>query len=375
MRPADSMTRDPGDAARFPAAHRLIAEAVAARAFPAAVVEVGGVDGARWREAFGTLTWDAGAPPARPDTIFDLASLTKIVATTTMALQLVGQRRLDLDEPIRERLPLWRQGSAQAVTAADLLAHCSGLPAWRPLYQDHQGRPAFERAICGLPLEYEPRTQSLYSDPGFMLLGFLLEDAADLPLEEQFAELFPDADGSQPETELRFLPPEAWRPRMAPTEVDPWRGRLLVGEVHDENAAALGGVGGHAGLFGTAAAVGRFARTVLRALHGFVEPGPFAQAEILARFVRKSEVPGSSRALGWDTMLTTSSCGHRMSRRAIGHTGFTGTSLWIDPFWGVYIVLLTNRVHPSRTNEAIRTVRPAVHDAIMEQVQQEELVD
>jgi CubicO group peptidase (beta-lactamase class C family) len=153
--------------------------------------------------------------------------------------------------------------------------------------------------------------------------------------------------------------------RTAPTEYDTWRGRLLVGEVHDENAAALGGVAGHAGLFGTAPAVGIFARRVLRGLRRLPANDPFAEPDLLARFVRRTDVPGSSRALGWDTMLPTSSCGHEMSARAIGHTGFTGTSLWIDPDWDVYVVLLTNRVHPTRENHKIQALRPALHDAIM----------
>jgi CubicO group peptidase (beta-lactamase class C family) len=153
---------------------------------------------------------------------------------------------------------------------------------------------------------------------------------------------------------------------MAPTHVDPWRGHLLLGEVDDENAWALGGIAGHAGLFGTAAAVGDYARHVLQVLGG--RTGAF-RTETLRTFVtRRSDIPGSSRALGWDTMLPTSSCGTRMSPRAFGHTGFTGTSLWIDPDAGVYVALLTNRVHPSRDNDAIARVRPAVHDGVMDEI-------
>jgi CubicO group peptidase (beta-lactamase class C family) len=166
--------------------------------------------------------------------------------------------------------------------------------------------------------------------------------------------------------DLQFLPPAKWRARTAPTERDPWRQRLLVGEVHDENAAALGGVAGHAGLFGTAPAVGAFARHLLQVLDG--RTGVFAEAS-LRRFVsRRAGVAASSRALGWDTMLPTSSCGTRMSPAAFGHTGFTGTSLWLDPATGVYVVLLTNRVHPARDNDAIQRVRPALHDAVMSEV-------
>jgi CubicO group peptidase (beta-lactamase class C family) len=158
-----------------------------------------------------------------------------------------------------------------------------------------------------------------------------------------------------------FNPPRTLRDRTAPTEVDLWRGRLLQGEVHDENTWALGGAAGHAGLFGTAAGVGAFARGVLADLIAGTG-GPERPA--LQRFVQKSTVPGSSRALGWDTMLPTSSCGTRMSPRAIGHTGFTGTSLWIDPERDRYVVFLTNRVHPSRDNNQVQAVRRALHDAV-----------
>jgi CubicO group peptidase (beta-lactamase class C family) len=164
--------------------------------------------------------------------------------------------------------------------------------------------------------------------------------------------------------DLQFLPPDVWKRRTAPTEYDAWRGRLLVGEVHDENAFALGGAAGHAGLFGTAGAVGEYARHLLQVLDGRVGA---VRKETLQLFVaRRTDVANSSRALGWDTMLPTSSCGTRMSPRSFGHTGFTGTSLWIDPDRGVYVVLLTNRVHPTRENPAITPVRRAVHDAVME---------
>ena len=162
---------------------------------------------------------------------------------------------------------------------------------------------------------------------------------------------------------LAFHPPRAWRSRCAPTEIDEWRGRLLTGEVHDENCWALGGAAGHAGLFGTAAAVGAFARAVLRTLAG--EP-ILALPETMRTFVARSDTPGSSRASGWDTMLPTSSCGTRLSPTSIGHTGFTGTSLWIDWERDLYVVLLTNRVHPSRENTRIRQIRPRIHDAIVD---------
>jgi serine-type D-Ala-D-Ala carboxypeptidase len=344
-------------AARFDAARRILENGVAARAFPAAVAEAGTRTGPIWRHAAGRLTYADDAPPADMDTIFDLASLTKVMATTTLAMQAVERGALALDTRVSERLADWRGTDREMVTIGNLLEHASGLTAYLPFFRDHTGRREFERAICTMALEYPPRTQSIYSDLGFILLGFILEDAAGAPLERQFAALA-SALGPEP---LAYNPPREWRARTAPTEVEAWRGRLLVGEVHDENAWALGGAAGHAGLFGTAGAVGVFARAVLETHAGL---GGLARPETFSRFRTPSSVPGSSRALGWDTMRPTSSCGSRLSPGSIGHTGFTGTSLWIDPQNERYIVLLTNRVHPSRENEAIRALRPRLHDVI-----------
>ena len=292
------------------------------------------------------------------DTVFDLASLTKVLATTTVLMRLVDARALALADRIGGRLADWRGSGRETVTVADLLEHAGGLTAHLPFFRDHRGRADYQHAICTLPLEYPPRSRSVYSDLGFMLLAFIAADAAGAPLDRQFDAVA----GELGLGDLRYRPPAAWRARTAPTEVDPWRGRLLRGEVHDENGWALGGAAGHAGLFGTAAAVGRFARAALQTLQG--RP-LLARPETFARFVRRTRVAGSSRALGWDTMLVTSSCGRSLSPAAFGHTGFTGTSLWIDPAQDLYVVLLTNRVHPSRTNEAILRVRPAVHDAVV----------
>jgi CubicO group peptidase (beta-lactamase class C family) len=342
----------------FTAARSLLELGIQERGFPAAVIEIGRRGGTLWREALGTLTYEADAAPAQTSTIFDLASLTKVFSTTFLAMRAVERGVLQLDEPIAARLKSWRGSDRDSVTVRDLLSHSSGLTAYLPFYRDHEGRAEFERAICNLPLEYAPRTQSIYSDLGFMLLGFLLEDAEARPLGDQFAAI---AELAAPEP-IAFRPPRAWRARIAPTEVDSWRGRLIVGEVHDENTWALGGVAGHAGLFGTAGAVGTLARLVLET---FERDSPLARRETLEIFARKrAEIPGSSRALGWDTMQPTSSCGTLLSERAIGHTGFTGTSVWIDPVLDLYVVLLTNRVHPTRQNGRLKRLRPLVHDAI-----------
>lgn len=350
---------------RFGAARHVLTQALQHLAFPCAVVEVGTTTTPLWSEAFGHLTFSPGAPPAMIETVFDLASLTKVLSTTTLLMREVEQGVVGLDDPIGRHFGEWQGADRQNVTIRDLLSHASGLPAHRPFYRhlapsagtprDAGDRDAFVRAICAEPLDYAPRTMSLYSDLGFMLLGFLLE--RDPGLARRFDTLKSDI---APGDDLQFRPPAVWLRRTAPTEVDWWRSRLLRGEVHDENTFALGGAAGQAGLFGTASAVGSVARHLLQVLEGRM--GAFRQETVRMFTKRRSDVPGS-RALGWDTMLPTSSCGSRISPLAFGHTGFTGTSLWIDPERGAYAVLLTNRVHPTRSNPAIQNVRRAFHDA------------
>lgn len=341
-------------------ARRVLENAVRARVFPAATVDVGSSTGPMWQEAFGRMTFDAGASPADLQTPFDLASLTKVMATTTLAMRLVSDERLRLYEPVASCFPDWRGPDREQVTVRDLLEHASGLPA-RLVDAPGQTRREFEHDICTIKLEYAPRSRSVYSDLGFILLGFIVADCGGAPLKEQFRRLaFEDVEFDLP-LNARF--------RAAPTvpiDEDLRRGRVLTGEVHDNYAAALGGIAGHAGLFGTALAVGAFARCWLRAARGDASlPLPFLPARV-AQFLVRSSVPGSSRALGWDTMLPTSSCGTRMSSRAFGHVGFTGTSLWIDPARDRYFVLLTNRACAGGTLDQMRDVRRAFHDAVSE---------
>ena len=343
----------------FAGAADVVQRGVDERAFPAAVVEVGRGGGVLWRQAFGRLDADSEAPRAEENTIFDLASLTKVLATTSLAMRLVERGALALDHPIRKWVREWRGTDRDEVTLRALLTHSSGLSAWLPFFRDHTGRQEYQHAIASLPLEYRPDTQSIYSDLGFILLGFVLEDAGGRPFQSHVAEMLASLTAAP----LMFNPPAALRPSIAPTENDAWRGRRLVGEVHDENCWALGGAAGHAGLFGTAEAVGDVTRAVLGALNaGDVR---LAGADTVRRFVTRYSPATGSRALGWDTMLPTSSCGTKMSPAAFGHTGFTGTSLWIDPERDLYVVFLTNRVNPSRENTAIQRIRPALHDALL----------
>jgi len=346
-------------ASHFAAARQILQQAIADRAFPAAVIEVGNSRQPLWRESFGHLTFNPESPPTRDDTVFDLASLTKVLATTTLVMRQVERGILSLDDPVAHHVPDWRDDGPVVVMIRDLLSHSAGLAAHVPFYRDHQGRDSFEAAIVQTPRAYKPRTESIYSDLGFMLLGFILDRIA--PLAAQFDALRVQMGNIQ---DLQFAPPVIWKARTAPTRIDPWRQRLLIGEVDDDNAWALGGTAGHAGLFGVIGSVGEFARHVMQVLEG--RAGAFTQATAEIFVARRVEIPGSSRALGWDTMLPTSSCGTRMSPRAFGHVGFTGTSLWIDPERSVYVALLTNRVHPTPENNAITTVRPALHDAIID---------
>ena len=350
------------------AVRRVIERAIAGRVFPAASIEVGSADEVLWNEAFGSVTYEPHAPSTTPDTPFDLASLTKVVATSTIAMRLVDRGVVQLDSPVRAWVTGWQTPDRQAMTIRDLLEHRAGLPAWAPLFETCTGRTEFVTALDRCTLEYEPRTTSLYSDLDFILLGCVLEAAGGATLDRQLTGILDGAFGLSHAMDLTYRPPADRLERIAPTRVASGRSRRLVGEVDDDNAWALGGVAGHAGLFGTAGALGQFARAAMRSLRGDEDTGrQLARQDTMRTFVTPSSIAGSSRALAWDTMRPTSSCGGRMSPEAFGHTGFTGTSLWIDPRLGIYVVLLTNRVHPQAGAAGpIQSVRRAVHDAIID---------
>jgi CubicO group peptidase (beta-lactamase class C family) len=332
-------------------AREVLGRAIDAGIFPAATVDVGDSARSLWQDALGVPL----------ETLFDLASLTKPIATGSIVMRLLADGRVALDDRLADHFEEWRGDDRASVTVRDLLEHASGLSA-RLVDAPPSGRREFEHDICGMRLEYDPRTQSIYSDLGFILLGFLAADRGGSPFDAQFASI---VEGITPH--LMFTPPRDLRTETAPTiamQKDVRRGETLQGVVHDNYAAALGGVAGHAGLFGTAPAVAAFARVVLRAARGDSrQPSPFTPA-LMRVFVTRSTVPGSSRALAWDTMLPSSSCGTRMSPSAFGHVGYTGTSLWIDPGRDRYFVLLTNRANGGGSLEEMRTVRRAFHDAL-----------
>jgi beta-N-acetylhexosaminidase len=345
------------------------------KAFPGAVIAVGHGGRLAMLEAFGRLTYEPQAPATSIDTIYDLASLTKVVGTTTMAMMMVDEGRLDLDRPVHAYLPAFAgSASKERVTVRQLLTHSSGIDWWAPLYQDTVGWDAAVKKIQAMELVYEPGTDTKYSDLGVILLGEILQRVSGRPLAEFERERIFDPLGMR---DTGYLP--RGRPgldvatRVAPTELDAWRGRVLQGDVHDENAFAVGGVSAHAGLFGTAGDLARFAQMLLRrgvsggGDGGGDGGGRLVSGETVDLFTRRDgAVPGSSRALGWDTKSTLgSSAGLAFSEQSFGHTGFTGTSIWIDPTRDLFVILLTNRVHPTRDNNLIREARPAVADAVV----------
>jgi len=334
---------------------RYLNESVARKAFPGAVVAVGRRDTVLFERGFGALGDDDPTRPV-PTTIYDLASLTKVVGLTTVTMMLVDEHTLDLDAPVTRYVPAFTAGG-DSVTVRQLLTHSSGLAAWQPLFREVHSREEMFARVNATPLEAPPGTRTAYSDLGAILLTEIVEHLMGQRLDTLLETRVFRPLGMH---DTRFLPPADLRPRIAPTENDPWRLRVLRGEVHDENAAAMGGVSGHAGIFSTAADLVQFAQMLLRGGEGLVRP------ETIALFTRVQNPAFSSRALGWDTPSPGSSGGTKLSPHAFGHTGFTGTSIWIDPDQNLFIILLTNRVHPSRANELIREVRPRVADLAVE---------
>lgn len=341
---------------------RIIDGFIADGAFPGAVVAVGHRGVLAHLQAFGNLTYATDAPAVTTETLYDLASLTKVVATTTVAMTLVGQERLDLDAPVQDFLPLFAGEGKEKVTVRHLLTHSSGIDWWAPLYQEVQGKAAYLERIQVMPLVNKPGSKTVYSDLGLILLGEILERVAGAPLDTLASERVFDPLGMK---DTLYNPGPELLARVAPTEEDPaWRGRLVHGEVHDENAFALGGVAPHAGLFGTAEDLARLAQMILNG--GVFEHRRIVPRATLAEFTRLAGLPDSTRALGWDTKSPEgSSAGTLFSPNSFGHTGFTGTSIWIDPERELFLILLTNRVHPTRDNKLIRKVRPAVADAVV----------
>jgi beta-N-acetylhexosaminidase len=383
---ANPMTVEPMDVrgeALLRPAFQVIEGAIADKAFPGATFAVG-YRGKVALHAFGNLSYDANAPATDLRTMYDIASLTKVVATTTLVAKLAEGDfpvPLDLDAKVERYLPEWTAGRVSdkatanfpnettqetewrhRVTVRHLLTHTSGLPPFKEYWRTSKGKQDTLSKIFAEPLEYEPGTKEVYSDLGIILMAEIVERLTGRPLDE-LAKTFIFSPLGMKDT--MFRPPQKLWTWIAPTELDKnFRHRLVQGEVHDENSFAMGGVAGHAGLFSTAPDLAAFCQMLLNG-------GVYAHRRILkratiAQFTTPQQLSNGTRTLGWAVPTEGSSSGHYFSTHSFGHTGFTGTSIWIDPDRQVLVVLLTNRVNPTRENQKIAQVRPAVHDAVMQ---------
>lgn len=354
---------------RFAPARRVLQQAIADHAFPGASYAVLYQGHILALDALGHFTYEPDAPPVTPNTIYDLASLTKVLATTPAAMLLYERGIFKLDFNLGDILPGFvvgmRRGSGrERITLRMLLAHSSGLPAYAPLFQQHPTSQGLLRAVLDTPLEVRAGSRAEYSDLGFILLGKALE-----VLSGEYLVRFCERNLFHPIglPSFRFCPPSAWKTLIPPTENDTtFRQRVIQGEVQDENCYVLGGAAGHAGLFGRAADVLRFAQVMLRNQTSASDPSPIFREETIRLFTtRQSQPEGTTRALGWDTPSNPSSSGTHFGPRSFGHLGYSGTSLWIDPDQSLAVVLLTNRTWPDRSSKAIQSIRPAFHDAIV----------
>ncbi|MEW5736379.1 MAG: serine hydrolase domain-containing protein [Thermodesulfobacteriota bacterium] len=357
---------------------KLMEGAVAQGIFPSAVLACGDTETLRYLQAFGNAVIDPPTP-ARTETVYDLASLTKPLATAASLMLLVQDGALGLDQPLGEIVSRFSRSDKAHITVRQLLGHTSGLPDWRPYYESLMRVPLERRRaeLCELlanePLVYRPKEQTLYSDVGFLVLQEVVEETAGSPLDEIFetricrplgisslffrrlSESGAVEDGRQRDTGAGF----------AATEICPWRNRLLIGEVHDDNAHLLGGVAGHAGLFGTARDAWLLVAELCRSFAGKPGKGLFNPNVVKAFFTVKPG-PGSF-VLGFDTPSRPgSSSGRYFSDLSVGHLGFTGVSFWADLEKKAIVILLSNRVHPARSREGIKHFRPVIHDAAME---------
>jgi len=334
-------------------------------AFPGCAISVGYRNHLILNEAFGRFTYDPQSTPDQPNSIFDLASVTKVVVTTTIAMILYDQGRLNLDWPVQYVIPEFMGEGREQVTIRNLLTHTSGLPGWVKFYETMQGKERIVQEICQTALIYQPGTKSIYSDLGMILMQKILETIAQKPLNLLFEEYVASPLGMG---QTFYNPEPKYLNEIVPTEISEFHHKLVHGFVHDENTFVMGGVSGHAGLFSTAEDLALFCQMYLNG--GIYKFKRILQPETIKLFTsRQNLVEGSTRAIGWDTRSEEHSmAGKYMSMQAFGHSGFTGTTVWIDPANDVFVVLLTNRVYPTRENQSIRRVRPQVHDYVMQAI-------
>ncbi|MBN1447973.1 MAG: serine hydrolase, partial [Bacteroidetes bacterium] len=334
-------------------------------AFPGAQLAVIRDDRVVYERSYGRHTYDPSSPLVDAETLYDLASLTKVVGTTAAAMKLYEEGRLHLDSTVTSYLPEFGNNGKEGITIRQLLTHSSGLSPYHLFYLVTDREEAVLDSIYRSVPRYAPGSRTVYSDLGMIVLAKVIERVTGSTLDRYLAEELYAPLGM---THTMFRPPDSLRPRIAPTERDTvWRKRLVHGEVHDETAAILGGVAGHAGLFSTARDLSRYVRMLMNG--GSFEGRELLLPSTVALFTTRQSNTGT-RALGWDTRsVSGSSSGHYFSMKSYGHTGFTGTSIWIDPVEHVAVVFLTNRVHPTRANKQLPRFRAVLHDAVREALQ------
>ena len=346
-------------AARLAKIDHVVMRGIQAGGYPGAAVVVGRKGAAVWERGFGRLDWTEDSPAVDPtESIYDLASLTKVVGTTTALMILYDEGKVRLDDPVSKYIPEFSGGEKDLVTVKLLLEHRSGLPAGRDLWRFTHSPEEAREAVIQTPLAYHPDQYYEYSDLGADMLGFIVEAASGQRLDQFLEDHVWKPLGME---DTYFKPADSLRDRIAPTEVNPPRGYPLRGEVHDENAFALGGVAGHAGLFSTASDLAIFAQMMLNG--GEYNGTRLIADSTVTLFTTRA---ARTRALGWDTCAGDGSCGKYLSERAYGHTGYTGTSMWIDPDRDMFVILLTNRVHAARARrpaKVIADVRADLSDA------------
>ncbi|MCI0449131.1 MAG: beta-lactamase family protein [Chlorobi bacterium] len=358
----------------FSSVDRLIEDAVRSQAFPSAVLIVGNLKQVIYENSYGRLTYDENSEITTLRTIYDLASVTKVIATTAAIMKLYKENKIDLNAPVAGYIPEFNNNGKSDITVMNLLVHNSGLTAWTPFYQDtNMSEPQkVKEAVYSCTKEYSTGTQTIYSDYNAFLLGELVERISGKKLDKFCKEnIFRPLSM----TETFFLAPVSEDYRIAPTEYDSyWRNQLLIGYVHDEMAALLEGVSGNAGLFSTAPDLYKFMKMMLN--KGiYKEPGSthydtLFNSETVELFTSKVTGLGynNTRALGWETKPEPTKyppqCGYKFSNNCFGHTGYTGTSVWADKDKDLIIIFLTNRVYPKRGNEEIRVIRPKIHDEV-----------
>jgi beta-glucosidase-like glycosyl hydrolase/CubicO group peptidase (beta-lactamase class C family) len=353
------------DAAKLVHVDEIITKAIRDSSFPAAQVVVVRNGIIAYDKSFGTYTYDPASNMIDGSTLFDLASLTKVFATTPAVMKLYDQQKLSLDDRVGKFFPQFASASKRSITVRQLLLHTSGLPPFRKLYEVCKSPQEALDSVLATPLVVAPGDSTIYSDLGMIILGKIVEKIAGVPLSA-----FVTREFYQPlhMNSTVFTPSKAVWAHTAPTEIDTvWRKSLVRGTVHDENAALLGGVAGHAGLFSTASDLAVFMQMILnKGVYGGVR---YLSDSIVAKFTH-GENAGGGRALGWDLKSETrSSAGDLFSMSSFGHTGFTGTSVWADPERNLFVIFLTNRVYPTRANAKIFKVRPALHDAVVQAIQ------